>query len=76
MRQGVGGMTSVLGCGKNVLVSLLGTHMSFVLLLLDLQMPLGLLGGASLYYTEDGRDKLWAIGGGNGSALPFTFVKD
>ena len=47
-----------------------------MLLLLDLQMPLGLLGGASLYYTEDGRDKLWAIGGGNGSALPFTFVKD
>ena len=68
-------MTSVLGCGKNVLVSLIGTHMSFVLLLLDLQMPLGLLGGASLYYTEDGKDKLWAIGGGNGSALPFTFVK-
>ena len=66
----------MLGCGKNVTVSLLGTNMNFVLLLLDLQMPLGLLGGTSLYNTEDGRDKLWAIGGGNGSALPFTYVKD
>ena len=41
----------------------------------DIQMPLGLLGGASIgTKTSSGFETLWAIGGGNGSALPYTFV--
>ena len=38
-------------------------------------MPLGLLGGASIgIKTSSGFERLLAIGGGNGSALPYTFV--
>ena len=37
-------------------------------------MPLGMLGGASIKVGSGETEELWAVGGGNGSALPYTFV--
>jgi len=41
---------------------------------IDIEMPLGMLGGASIKVGSGETEKLWAVGGGNGSALPYTFV--
>eukprot|EP00091_Calanus_sinicus_P000707 TRINITY_DN10640_c0_g1_i1.p1 TRINITY_DN10640_c0_g1~~TRINITY_DN10640_c0_g1_i1.p1 ORF type:complete len:184 (-),score=42.90 TRINITY_DN10640_c0_g1_i1:354-905(-) len=40
----------------------------------DIEMPIGMLGGASIKVGSGETEKLWAVGGGNGSALPYTFV--
>ena len=46
-----------------------------IFLFQELEMPLGLLGGASIAIKDcSGFEMLLAIGGGNGSALPYTFV--
>ena len=37
-------------------------------------MPLALLGGASINVDAGDGEQLWAVGGGNGSALPYTLV--
>ena len=43
--------------------------------LAGLEMPVGLLGGVSINVGTENVEQLWVIGGGNGSALPFTLVR-
>jgi len=40
----------------------------------DLDMPYGLSGGASVRLVNSDKEELWAVGGGNGSAIPVTQV--
>ena len=38
-------------------------------------MPYGLSGGASVRLFNSDKEELWAVGGGNGSAIPVTQVR-